>query len=99
MLGMTVPQRRSFLLRHHIAAWDVTKSCDITGSANSSIKNVTANDLSIILNSADIKAIFVNSKTAERMYIKYIDKDIGRPCIYLPSTSLANAAWSLERLV
>ena len=96
---MTVPDRKAFLLRNHIAAWDVIASCDIVGSSDSSIKNVTANDLTPILDTADIKEIFVNGKTAEKMYKKYTEPVTDRPCVCLPSTSPANAAWTLEKLV
>lgn len=95
----TVLEKKSFLLRNHIAAWDVIASCDITGSSDSSIRNVTANDLSPIIETADIRQIYVNGKTAEKMYKKYTEPVIGRSCICLPSTSPANAAWSLERLI
>lgn len=95
----TVLEKKSFLLRNHIAAWDVIASCDITGSSDSSIRNVTANDLSPIIETADIRQIYVNGKTAEKMYKRYTEPVIGRSCICLPSTSPANAAWSLERLI
>ncbi|MBR1930022.1 MAG: DNA-deoxyinosine glycosylase [Lachnospiraceae bacterium] len=95
----TVPERRDFLIRHKIAAWDVIKSCDIEGSSDSSIRNVTANDLRVILDAAPIRHIYVNGKTAEKMYRKYTENLIHRPAICLPSTSPANAAWSLERLI
>ena len=96
---VTIPEKRAFLLRNHIAAWDVIHSCEITGSSDASIRNVTVNDLRVILERADIRQIFVNGKTAEKMYRKYTLPQIGRECICLPSTSPANAAWSLERLV
>ena len=95
----TVEEKRAFLLEHGVAVWDVIKSCDIVGSSDSSIKNVVPNDLREILNSADIRQIFVNGKTAEQYYKKYIEKEIGRKAICLPSTSPANAAWNVERLV
>ena len=95
----TIPERRSFLLRHNVAAWDVIASCDIEGSSDSSIKNVVANDLSIILEAADIRQIYVNGKTAWKMYQRYTAPVTGRDCVCLPSTSPANAAWSLERLI
>ncbi|MBR5126969.1 MAG: DNA-deoxyinosine glycosylase [Roseburia sp.] len=95
----TVDEKRAFLLEHGIAVWDVIKSCDIVGSSDSSIKNVVPNDLREILNTADIRQIFVNGKTAEQYYKKYIEKEIGRKAICLPSTSPANAAWNVERLV
>ena len=95
----TVEEKKAFLLEHGVAVWDVIKSCDIVGSSDSSIKNAEPNDLREILNNADIRQIFVNGKTAEQYYKKYIEKEIGRKAICLPSTSPANAAWNVERLV
>lgn len=96
---VTVEEKKKLLYENHIALWDVIASCDITGSSDSSIKNVVANDLTVILESADIKQIFVNGKTAEKYYNKYIRDTIGREALCLPSTSPANAGWKLERLV
>lgn len=95
----TVDEKKSFLLRHHVAVWDVIRSCDIVGSSDSSIRNVVANDLNEILEKADIRAIFVNGKTALKYYEKYTKPAIGREAICLPSTSPANAAWTKERLI
>ncbi|MBR5407606.1 MAG: DNA-deoxyinosine glycosylase [Lachnospiraceae bacterium] len=96
-LPVSIPEKRDFLIRNGVALWDVIASCEITGSSDASIKNVKVNDLSRVLDNADIKGIFVNGKTAEKMFKRY-----GRyrtvPCLLLPSTSPANAAWSLERL-
>ena len=94
----TIPEKKAFLLRNHIAAWDVIHSCEITGSSDSSIRNVTVNDLGMILRAAAIREIYVNGKTAEKMYRKYTEPVLGRPCTVLPSTSPANAAWNLDRL-
>ena len=93
-----VAQKREFILSNNIALWDVIASCEIEGSADSSIKNVVPNDLGVILENADIKKIFVNGKTAEKYYNKYIKEKTGIECYCLPSTSPANAAWSLEKL-
>lgn len=95
----TVEEKTRFLLENGIALWDVIASCDITGSSDSSIKNVVPNDLGEILATAAIRRIFVNGKTAEACYRRYLQPAIGREVIYLPSTSPANAAWSVERLV
>lgn len=94
----TVEEKKAFLLSHGIAVWDVIASCEIEGSSDSSIKNVVPNDLTRILNTTDIKQIFVNGKTAEKFYNKYIKDTIDREAVCLPSTSPANAAWSVERL-
>ncbi len=96
---ITIEEKTIFLYTNRIALWDVIASCDITGSSDSSIKNVVANDLTEIFEKADIKQIFVNGKTAERYYNKYIRDTIGREAICLPSTSPANAGWNLDRLV
>ena len=93
-----IPAKKEFLLRNHVAVWDVIASCEITGSSDASIRNARANDLSVILESADIQRICVNGKTAEKLYNKYIYPKIQRQAILLPSSSPANAAWSVERL-
>ena len=95
----TIPEKKAFLLSHGIALWDVSASCEITGSADSSIKNAVANDLSPIFAEAAIKQIFVNGQTAKRFYDRYTKPLIGREAAVLPSTSPANAAWSFEKLV
>ena len=99
MPPQTIDEKRAFLLSHGIALWDVIASCEITGSADSSIKNAVANDLLPILAAADIRQIFVNGKTAEKYYRKYTEAATGRAAVCLPSTSPANAAWSMERLI
>lgn len=95
----TVEQKCEFLLSNNIALWDVIGSCEITGSADSSIKNVTPNDLRLILDKSPIKKIFVNGRTAEKFYNKYTLSKIKVNAVCLPSTSPANAQWTLERLV
>ncbi len=97
-LPLTVEEKKAFLLRNHIAVWDVIKECRIKGSADASIEEVEINDLDRILDHADIRQIFVNGKTAEKYYLRYSEKIYGRKAICLPSTSPANAAWNLERL-
>ena len=95
-LPVTTDEKRAFLLRHKTAVWDVIGSCDIKGSSDSTITNVTPNDLGAILNNADIKRIFVNGGVAYKYFTKY-NKNL--EATRLPSTSPANAAYSLERLI
>jgi len=95
----SIEEKRAFLLRNGVALWDTIASCDIVGSSDSSIKNVVPNDLTPILDGAKIERIYVNGKTSEKYYNKYIRDKIGREAVCLPSTSPANAAWSVERLV
>lgn len=94
----SVEEKTAFLLRHQIALWDVIQSCEIDGSSDASIRNVTANDLNVILCRASIQSIFVNGRTALKYYQKYTEPVLGRPAICLPSTSPANAAWNMDRL-
>ena len=98
-LPESIEAKTSLILENRLALWDVIAECDITGSSDSSIKNVKPNDLNIILSGCNIKQIFVNGKTAEKNYIRYIEPKLGRKAVCLPSTSPANAAWSVERLV
>ena len=94
----SIEEKRAFLLRNHIALWDVIESCEIEGSADSSIKNVKVNDLTKILKKTRISLLFVNGKKAENLYNRYVFPKLGIKCICLPSTSPANAAFSLEKL-
>ena len=94
----SVEEKREMLLSHGVALWDVLASCEIEGSADSTIKNAEANDLSPIFSAAKIEKVFVNGRTAEKYYNKYLKEKLGREAVCLPSTSPANAAWSQGRL-
>lgn len=98
---VTVDEKKVFLLRNKVALWDVVASCDIIGSSDSSIRNVKANDMDVIIKKTDIQAIFVNGGKAYELFVKYcgqyVEKDKPR-LVKLPSTSPANAAWSYDRL-
>ncbi len=95
----SIEQKREMLLTHHVAVWDVIASCEITGSSDASIRDVIPNDLSVILSQADIQAIYTNGGKAQELYRKYIFPANGREAVSLPSTSPANAGYSLQRLV
>lgn len=94
----TTDEKKKFLLKHRIAVWDVIASCEITGSADSTIRDVIPNDLSPILRVCPAIRIFTNGKEADRMYRKYQEERTGITAVCLPSTSPANAQWSLDRL-
>lgn len=95
----TIDEKKGFLLDSGIAIWDVIASCDIEGSSDSSIKNVVPCDLSEILTGCDIRAVFANGKTAERLYNRYSLPATKKEIFVLPSTSPANAAFTIDRLV
>ena len=94
----TIDEKKAFLLSHRIALWDVIASCRITGSSDSSIKDVVPNDLGKIVSAARIERICANGATAWKLYEKYVKKSTGMEAVKLPSTSPANAAWNMERL-
>ena len=91
-------EKRTFAARHHIALWDSIHSCDIVGSSDSSIRNVKPNDIRMILEEADIRMIVTNGKKSHEIYRKYCMTLTGREDVCLPSTSPANAAWTMEKL-
>ncbi len=95
----TIDEKKVFLAQHHIALWDTIHSCTITGSSDSSIRDVVPNDLTPILEKADIRGIYCNGGTSYRLYEKYLRQQTGREAVKMPSTSPANAAWSVERLI
>ena len=97
-LPATIEEKSAMLHAHHIALWDVIACCEITGSSDSSIRNVIPNDLSPIFSGSDIQAVFCNGGTAYNYYCKYTQSTTGFDAVKLPSTSPANAAWSVERL-
>ena len=96
----TKEEKAAMVLERGIALWDVIDSCDIIGSSDASIRNAAVTDLTLILDAAPVRHIFVNGQTAFRLYRKYTLPLIGDrvSASVLPSTSPANAAWSLERL-
>ena len=100
-LPQTIDQKQEFLRTHYIALWDVAAECSIRGSADSSISAVTANDIAPLLRSTQIKAVFLNGQTAQKLFRKYLSEEtakFGCTVTVLPSTSPANASYSLEKL-
>lgn len=94
----TIEEKRALALKHHIALWDVIASCEIIGSADADIRNVTPNDLSPIFNAAPIKQVFCNGRTSGTYFARHQQKTLGIEAVTLPSTSPANAAWNMDRL-
>lgn len=94
----TIEEKKELLLRNHIALWDVVASCSVTGSSDSSIRDVVPADIGQILKVADIRHIYGNGAKTVELYNKLIYKQTGREIIKLPSTSPANAKFSLDKL-
>ena len=94
----TIEEKKAMLLAHHIAIWDVIQSCDIKGSSDSSIRNVEPTDIRHMLTESKITGIYTNGNKAGELYRKYQLPLTGKEATVLPSTSPANAAWSLQKL-
>lgn len=102
ILGVPVPntidEKAALLHGRGIALWDVIAACEISGSSDSSIRQVIPNDVMSILRAAPIQAIFCNGQKSLHLYQRYLQEPLGRSATGLPSTSPANAAWSLQKL-
>lgn len=94
----TIEEKKTMLLAHRIALWDVIQSCDIKGSSDSSIKNVQPTDIGMILEKTNVTQIYANGNKAGQLYKRYQFPVTGIEATVLPSTSPANAAWSFDRL-
>ncbi len=95
----SIDDKKKLILISGLALWDSIASCEITGSSDSSIRNARANDISIILDNSRIEKICCNGRKSYELYCRYIEPETGREAICLPSTSPANAQWSLEKLI
>ena len=95
----TIEEKKQLIFGSGLALWDSIESCEITGSSDSSIRNAQANDIRIILDSCNIERIYCNGRKSHELYKKYIEPQTGREAVCLPSTSPANAQWTLERLI
>ena len=98
-LPETIIEKKEFLINQHIAVWDVIASCEIKGSSDSSITNVEVNDLKKIIDQSQITHIYTNGNLADRLYHRYFDEIIDLPVTKLPSSSPANASYSLTKLI
>ena len=94
----TIDEKKELIISNDLALWDSIASCEITGSSDASIKNVKANDISIILDNCRIEQIYCNGRKSHELYCKFIEANTGREAVCLPSTSPANAKWTLDKL-
>jgi len=96
---LAAQERKAFALRHGVALWDVIASCEITGSSDASIRNVVPNDIASLLKQSAITHILCNGKRSHDLYTRFCAPVTGAAAVLLPSTSAANAACSLQKLV
>lgn len=97
-LPTSTEEKRALCLRHGVALWDTIASCEITGASDASIRNAVPNDIGALLRQAPIARIFATGGKSAALYRKFVQAQTGVPIVALPSTSPANAAWSLARL-
>lgn len=96
---LSVEEKKEFCFCHQIALYDAIEECDIVGSSDASIRNPVPTDIMAILKGTCIEKIICNGKTSYRYFCKYQPNEIVSLGVCLPSTSPANAAFSLERLI
>lgn len=81
----------------HIALWDICHSCIRKTSADSEIKDIEPNDIQELLNRyKNIEKVICNGRTSQNTMQKYFPNI---ETVYCPSTSSANAQFSLEQLI
>ena len=95
----TIDEKRALILSNHLALYDTIYSCEIVGSSDASIKNAVPTDLSPILAGSKVTTICCNGTKSWDLYMKDQFPRTGIPALKLPSTSPANAAFTLPRLI
>ena len=106
ILNAAVPEstdeKIKFLLSHHIAIYDAAISCEIEGSSDSKMSKIVPVNLKPIFKEANIRQVYANGGKAYEICEKYLEDEIIKATknevIKLPSTSPANAKFSLEKL-
>ena len=101
LLGTAVPctveEKTALVCAHGLALWDTVQQCTITGAQDASIRNVTPTDIPWLCAAAPIRRVLCNGAAAYSLCVKYHALP-GVQVVKLPSTSPANAAWTLEKL-
>ena len=93
-----ISARAEILSKRGVALYDSVEECDIEGSSDSQITNVVPADLPALIGKAQIRRIFLNGNASYMYAAKYYPALVGM-MTRLPSTSPANASYSLERLI
>lgn len=93
-----IASKKRLLLTHELALWDTVCRCTITGASDASIRDVVPNEVAGLVRQLGVRVIFCNGAASGRVYARYAQPFTGLPAVVLPSTSPANAAWTLPRL-
>lgn len=97
-LPLSVEEKTALILRHELALWDSIGECDITASADASVRNARPVDIERVTSVATIQRVLCNGALSAKLYTRYLKPVVGLDCIAMPSTSPANASWRPERL-
>ena len=95
---VSITEKTFLLLRHHLALWDVIANCEIDGSARELVRAAAPGDIGRITLRAHISRGLRNGKLAGTRYARHLQPIMGIPALVLPSTSPANAIWTLPKL-
>lgn len=89
------------LLKNNIALWDTIKSCKREGSLDSDIQNEIPNDIRKLLKIyPNIKTVCLNGSKSYSAFKKHFPDLLEKYNYHkMPSTSPANAKYSLEKLI
>lgn len=98
-IPQTITEKKELLHQYGIALWDVIQSCQIRKSEDQSIKTPVINPVEHVIAHYPIQVVLANGQAAARLYNQHIMKKANLPCVALPSTSPANARWTLDKLV
>lgn len=94
----TIEEKKALVLHNSLALWDALERCEITGASDTSIKNPVPNDIAGLIAQSRITAVFCNGAASHNIYTRYCKPQTGIEAVRLPSTSPANAAFSMQRL-
>lgn len=98
LVSSSTEEKIAFFHQFHIALYDVVYECEIENSSDASIRNVKIIELENLLKHSQIQTIFLNGKKAYALFKKFFPQ-YDSMAICLPSTSPANATYSLDRLL
>lgn len=97
-LPENIDEKKRIVLSNGLALWDAIEECDIIGASDASVRNAVPTDIPKLLQETKIEKIICNGALSKKMYDKFQLEKTGLPAFKMPSTSPANAAWSLQRL-
>lgn len=101
-LPASTDEKIDFLLASRIAIYDAAISCEIKGSSDAKMTAVLPANLEPIFSGARIAQVFANGGKAYEICKKYLEDEILKATknvvIKLPSTSPANAKFSIDKL-